>query len=491
MLRSKHTIINFVTVFAFFITLTARSAEFLPQGWTAHSSNGQTYYYNQKSGTSQWEKPILSQNVNQQGSSQAHRNQGIPSSSMDSRRQETVYQQSTTGNAQYLSQEVQQQYALHTNQQQYSGAAKFAGNPGPKMQRPQTTSGYGATMQQNSSATVTTDSDSLRKGDSAPLASLNLGATTENPTATAVQTDTKHPADYDFSTISKESFVPNASATITSDGYKASEPKLVDIVTVHPDTQRVESELREAERKIDDLKMMIDGLEIEKLELTERVKLGEIAVLNLTSECSAAATLMEQSSLQLQEELNSQMMIIQSELDKKNEELENLKTEKESLDSDLVQVKEQAASAQLDLFGLKSNSTKMVEDLKISRIRISEQEKELADAYKEIGHLMEDMKNVAEPTMRRLRQPSFFSRLLQSAFPVWSGKVSPKVKKGKSKPTVAVVSATSDTLMSLNKTAISLRENITAIAAALEGKEEIIAELSAQLAERADEAEKR
>ena len=184
-------------------------------------------------------------------------------------------------------------------------------------------------------------------------------------------------------------------------------------------------------------------------------------------------------------------MIIQSELDKKNEELETLKTEKESLDADLVQVKEQAASAQLDLFGLKSNSTKMVEDLKISRIRISEQEKELADAYKEIGHLMEDMKNVAEPTMRRLRQPSFFSRLLQSAFPVWSGKVSPKVKKGKSKPTVAVVSATSDTLMSLNKTAISLRENITAIAAALEGKEEIIVELSAQLAERADEAEKR
>ena len=86
---------------------------------------------------------------------------------------------------------------------------------------------------------------------------------------------------------------------------------------------------------------------------------------------------------------------------------------------------------------------------------------------------------------------SFFSRFFQSAFPVWSGKVTPKVKKGKGKPIITPASAAPDTLMSLNKTAISLRENITAITAALEGKEEIIEELSVQLAERADEAEKR
>jgi myosin heavy subunit len=480
MLCSKHTIINLVTVFAFFITLTAKSAEFLPQGWTAHSSNGQTYYYNQKSGTSQWEKPILTQNVNQQGSSQTYRNQGIPSSSIDSRRNEAVYQQSTAGNAQYSVPDVNQQYPLHTNQQQYSGAATFPGNPVPKMQRPQTAAGHGSVMQQNHSVTVTTDSESVRKGDSIPLAN-----------ASVAQTDMKHPAHHDGHTISKESFVHNASATMMPDGNTDSQHRFIDVVTVHPDTQRVESELREAERKIDNLKVMIDELEIEKLELTERVKLGEIAVLNLTSECSAAAALMEESSLQLQDELNSQMLTIQTELDSKNAELETLKAEKESLDVELEQTKDEAASAQLDLSGLKSNSTIMVENLRVSRIRISEQEKELADAYKEIGQLIEDMKNVAEPSLRRLRQPSFFSRFFQSAFPVWSGKVTPKVKKGKGKPIVAPASAAPDTLMSLNKTAISLRENITAITAALEGKEEIIEELSVQLAERADEAEKR
>lgn len=482
MLRSKHIITNFVTVFAFFIALTAKSAEFLPQGWTAHSSNGQTYYYNQKSGASQWEKPISTQNVNQQGSSQTYRNQGIPSSSIDSRRNEAVHQQSTKGNA---------QYPLHTNQQQYLGAAKFTGNPGPKMHRPQTTSGHGAIMQKNHSATAATDSESPRKGDSIPLASMTSGGTTENQIVSAAQTGTKHPAHNDDQTISKESFFQNTSTNVMPDGNIASQQRFTNTVTVHPDTQRVVSELREAERRIDDLKHIIDELEIEKLELTERVKLGEIAVLNLTNECSAAAVLMEQSSLQLQEELNSQMVIIQTELDSKNAELETIKSEKESLDIDLVQIKKDAASAQLDLSGLKSNSTIMVEDLRVSRIRITEQEKELAEAYKEIGQLIEDMKNVAEPSLRRLRKPSFFSRLYESAFPVWSGKVSPKVKKGKSKQTAAVASVTADTLMSLNKTAISLRENITAISAALEGKEEIIEELSVQLAERAEEAEKR
>lgn len=485
MLRSKHIIINFVTVFAFFIALTAKSAEFLPQGWTVHSSNGQTYYYNQKSGTSQWEKPISTQNVNQQGSSQAHRNQGIPSSSIDSRRNDAVYQQSTAGNAQYSTPEVRQQYPLHTNQQQYSGAAKFPGNPGPKMQRPQTTSGHGAITQKNHSAAATT------KGDLIPLASMTSGATKENQIGSAVQTDTKHPAHNDDQTISKEPIIQNTSATVMPDGNAAPQQRFTDTVTVHPDTQRVVAELREAERRIDDLKHIIDELEIEKLELTERVKLGEMAVLNLTNECSAAAALMEESSLQLQEELNSQMVIIQTELDSKNAELESMKSEKESLDIDLEQIKKDAASAQLDLSGLKSNSTIMVEDLRVSRIRISEQEKELAEAYKEIGQLTEDMKNVAEPSLRRLRKPSFFSRLLESAFPVWSGKVSPKVKKGKSKQAVALASVTVDTLMSMNRTAISLRENITAISAALEGKEEIIGELSVQLAERAEEAEKR
>lgn len=482
MVRAKHAIINFVIVFAFLITLTAQSSAFLPQGWTEHSSNGKIYYYNHKSGTSQWEKPVLTQNVNQQGSSQTYRNQGTPSSSID-QRNEAVYQQSTTGNAQYAAADSHQRYPAYTNQQHYSGAAKFPGNSAPNMQLPQASQGHGTVTPQNHPATATKDSVSSMEGDSTQFASNAPSSTlfkTENATISVGQIDTKLPSHDDGHKILQECSVQNSSASLQP---------ATDIIAVHPDTLQVESELKEAERKIENLKIMIDELEFEKSELMEKVKIGEQALTNLTSEINTEANLTEEKNVQFQQELNSQIVTVQTELDSKNAELEALNIEKNALDLNLVEIKIDAKSAQLILSGLKSNSTIMGEDLRFSRIRIAEQEKELADAYKEIRQLIEDMKNVAEPSLRRLRQPSFFSRLLQSAFPVWSGKVSPKVKKGKSK--TAVTSVVSDTLTVMNRTAIALKENITAISAALEGKEEIIEELSVQLAERADEAEKR
>jgi hypothetical protein len=37
---------------------TANGSDFLPSGWVMYSSEGKSYYYNQQTGVTQWERPL-------------------------------------------------------------------------------------------------------------------------------------------------------------------------------------------------------------------------------------------------------------------------------------------------------------------------------------------------------------------------------------------------------------------------------------------------
>ena len=288
----------------------------------------------------------------------------------------------------------------------------------------------------------------------------------------------------------------NATATATpfecdKDAGSASAQHSNDTTKSSSHTQRLISELKEADRQINDLNEMIDELEAEKVVLLELVKSGEDTIANATISLEAATLLQEEANAESKGQLAVRVESLLTELESRQTELDLLREEKQDLERDLELLRVSSTTALTALAELQSNFTLQKEDLRVRKSLLAVQDKELADAYKEIGQLEEDFKNVAEPSLRRLRQPSFFSRMLESAFPVWaggkgSGKNSRRVKGRGAAATAAIENA-----LAMNRTVESLRENLTAMAAALEGKEVAIEELSEQLAERVEEAEKR
>ena len=465
----------FACVLALLFSVVVWGAEFLPYGWSAHTSNGQTYYYNQKTGISQWEMPIPSQVINSNSDSQGKRSQGTSSMGGDGRTVPSTTQRASTGNTQ---QEVPLTHQQHLQQ------APRDNKEVVQQHSPFSATGVGSVKQERSSNTT-----EIHNRSNQPIQSdatnvvlidqpLNSSVSLRNGSTIAKGMSSTAEHDISATKISVDGVHSNGFLNSANDTPAARSNK-----------RSLESELLEAENQVKDLKLIISELGVEKTELLEMLKIGEQALSNFTSK-STAATFQEKEVNEKQKaDLKSQISSLESRLEAVNSELEEIKESRDRLTADLAELEVLSSAAKSELLQIKPNFTMQVNELRLSQSRIVDQEKELADARKEIVQLGEDLRNVAEPRMRHLRQPSFFSRMLHSAFPVWTSKSTTKPKKGKSKD--LPISERIDTMTSLNRTVDTLRENLTAMAAALEGKEEVIVELTEQLAERIEEAEKR
>ena len=465
----------FVCALYLVFSVAVWSAEFLPYGWSAYTSNGQTYYYNQKTGISQWELPIPSQTINPVGNARVGQSQRPSTVGVDSRTAFSTTQNPAIGSTQHEVPLTHQQLQQQTPRDNVETV---------QQQSPISSIDTRSVKQHNSTNTTETHSGShkpiqLDTTNDVPIGqSLNSNVSVRDAPTTAktVSSSTAHDV----------SVTKSLAGGVQSNGGPRSTN---DSAAARSNKRSLESELLEADNQVKELKEIISELGVERTELLEKLKLGEQALSNFTS-ISAAATFQEKEVNEKEKaDLKSRISSLETRLDTVNSELEDIKDSRDRLTAELAELETLSSSAKAELFQLKPNFTIQINDLKLSQSRIAEQEKELADARKEIVQLNEDLRNVAEPRLRRLRQPSFFSRMLQSAFPIWTSKSNPKPKKGKSKNTPATDLA--ETMSSLNRTVDTLRENLTAMAAALEGKEEVIVELTEQLAERVEEAEKR
>ena len=459
---------------ALFFAVAVRGAEFLPYGWSAHTSNGQTYYYNQKTGISQWELPIPSQVINSAVDSQGKGNQGSFTTGVDSRTVSSTNQRASTGSTQHEVPSTHQQHLQQAPRDNNQAVQQHSNIAATDMRSVKQQNGLNTTENHDrSNKPIQSDATNVLIGqplnssvsirDGSNTAKIAPSPATHNVSATKSAVDGVH----------NNGFLHPTNDTPVARSNKRS----------------LELELLEAENQVKDLKLIISELGVERIELLEKLKVGEHALLNFTS-ISTAATFQEKEVNEKQKaDLKSQISSLESRLDIVNVELEEVREISTRLTAELAELEIISSATKFELLQLKPNFTMQVDELRLSQSRITEQEKELVEARKEIEQLGEDLRNVAEPRMRHLRQPSFFSRMLQSAFPVWTGKSNAKQKKGKSKN--APTNEYAETMISLNRTADTLRENLTAMAAALEGKDDVILELTEQLAERIEEAEKR
>jgi len=124
-------------------------------------------------------------------------------------------------------------------------------------------------------------------------------------------------------------------------------------------------------------------------------------------------------------------------------------------------------------------------DMRLRKVikALKDKNKELMDAYEEIGKLEAELHNVAGSSIRRLTKPSFFGKL-------WGYSWNPlgifsfdNNNNNKDK--------NNDEIFIMNRTIHGLYDNLTAMNNALESKDDIIQELSEQLEEYEEEADKR
>lgn len=453
----------------------------MPSGWTAHSSQGKTYYYNQRTGASQWEKPVSTESVISRQNLQYQHGQGIAASTANGWTDHTAFQQQQNGGTPHSYPSAQQVVYKQQRRDSYTQSTGIRGaDTAGIVQRPQSATTH--TLQQSSASTTAAV---------ATAENMNNATITQIDASTSSDDLIGFESAENLGTLHRTSS-PEQPATLIEDNRYTHDPikeSFIKSAKSSSDTQRLISEIEEADRQIVDLNDMIDELEAEKEILLQRVKSGEEAMKNVTLSLQAAALVQEVADLRVKEEMELRITALKEELITRQEELETLKAGKEILEVDLDLLKISTASTITSLAEIRLNFTVQSMELRVTKARQVEQEKELSDAYKEIGQLEDDMKNVAEPSLRRLRQPSFFSRILERAFPVWvGGKGSSKSgKRAKGR----TASAVTESMQTMNRTMDSLRENLTAMAAAMEGKAVLIEELSEQLAERVEEAEKR
>jgi hypothetical protein len=66
---STSRIALFVFILSSYAIFTVHGSDFLPTGWVMYSSEGKSYYYNQQTGVTQWERPL--------GTSPSNRDQNL------------------------------------------------------------------------------------------------------------------------------------------------------------------------------------------------------------------------------------------------------------------------------------------------------------------------------------------------------------------------------------------------------------------------------
>lgn len=403
-------LIRIVAYAVFLIACTTYSSDFLPHGWSTHYSNGVAYYYNQKTGVTQWERPVVNT---------------LPS---------PLHQQTRP---------------LH--EQNMSPQHKVSVNPHHQHNPHQTA---GLNRQQ----------DAISSGNN------------------------HRPNNVDH--LTRET-ISSSSLRSRNDSVQGGNLTRPDSSTQLSDVQLFISKLRFADEQIDGLNVIIDDLEEERMQLLLRKQLNDDKMANLTS----AAAVLELAALQeysvVHDALFAQIKAVEASLNRHSQELENLQSANSDLERDITSVKETINVTSSTISELISNVTIGERILKENRDILSQQDRELADEYKNIGLLEEDMRNVAGSSLKRLRQPSFFGRVLESTFPVWAGGKGSLKSGRRAKGREAAALAAVEAARELNATVEHIRNNLTVMATNIVSREIAIDELSEQLEERIDEASKR
>lgn len=456
--------INVAFIAAFLLLFKARSSDFLPHGWTEHSSNGVAYYHNQRTGITQWEKPVVHTQPF------AHPQQSRPPA-------EYNLQPSTTSSPQKQS------------------AQRVMGSP----QSPQKPiiDAHDCGDENITSATNIIDNVTVTsepKGDSRTTRIISVDTVNESTATNSAECNSTATHDalkpsVDVNDVQSTSHGQEHEGSFSCDGGSAL--KSVNISGDSFDLQVYNAKILMAEQKIDDLNNAIDDLEDTKAKLSQQVLSDEESRANITFAANATAMSKVRENAITYSELKAQIEILKTLLVDRNDELVILRASKKNLEAELVSLKTNVSTTGETILELRSNFTSGGEELKASIELLAQQERELADAYKEIGQLEEDMRSVAGPSLKRLRQPSFFARILVSAFPVWVGGKG-SIKSGRrAKGRAAAALAVEETASAMNRTVESLRENLTSMASTLTSKEAIIEELSERLVERTEEADMR
>jgi WW domain len=456
--------INVAFIAAFLLVFKVQSSDFLPHGWTEHSSNGVAYYHNQRTGITQWEKPVVHTQPF------AHSQQTRPPA-------EYNLQPSIASTAQKLSaQKVMGSPQLPqipvADAHDYSDAVSTPTN----------------TLIDNGTAALDPNVDS-RTTRIVSVDIVNASTATSSAECNSTTTSESLRSSFDSNDIQPTIHNQEFPKPLSHDGRDTL--KSVNISGDSFVVQDYNAKILMAEQKIDDLNGAIDDLEDTKAKLSLQVQSDEESKANITFAANATAMSKVRENAITYSELKAQIEILKTSLIERNEELVILRASKKTLEAELVSLKAKVSTTGETILELRSNFTSGGEELKASKELLSQQERELADAYKEIGQLEEDMRSVAGPSLKRLRQPSFFARILVSAFPVWVGGKGSIKSSRRAKGRAAAALAVEETATAMNRTVESLRENLTSLASTLTSKEAIIDELSEQLVERTEEADMR
>ena len=133
---------------------------------------------------------------------------------------------------------------------------------------------------------------------------------------------------------------------------------------------------------------------------------------------------------------------------------------------------------------LQANFSRTSEELGAAQQLCEQQGGELSSALADIDRLEADLRALAVPSVKGLRSPSMLSKA--ASYSSWWRRFASYFVGGKEE-----VSAASQKVAELNSIVSALRRNLTAAAMALESKEDLVVELSEQIEEFEEEAEKR
>ena len=154
------------------------------------------------------------------------------------------------------------------------------------------------------------------------------------------------------------------------------------------------------------------------------------------------------------------------------------------LENDVVELEKLLQSAD-------RNQTVLQSELRLSRARSEERDRELREAEDRIERLTADMRNVATPRLQSLRKRSLLMRILETMLPQeWTGHLKTGIGHADHSPSNTTSSETGSEDLD-DALVAALRRNITALSTLLEGKDMIIEEMRASMQHRQTEDEDR
>ena len=218
----------------------------------------------------------------------------------------------------------------------------------------------------------------------------------------------------------------------------------------------------------------------------QTVRRLEAEVLRLQSESEELRRRLAAAEDAEEEEVD-QLTDLQEALQRTREELAAAATRQRELEDELATARELSRMASDFLAVARSNATSISQALQLAETRLRAQEQELFEAHQEVEALEAELRWVAGDSAHRSRRPSVVG--LVTGW--YSRRRSPAKSAAPSPSRESARGAVAMREVHFNETVSLLRENITALTLALEGREQLMRELSEEIADLREEAAER